>query len=124
MGNTLSPPYVHRLTMQWCTNGQTALSIGTSGTIDTNGRIESPLYDNKYCKSRNEMRLTSGLPIDTAPCPLVPLAPLVPMDEQNLLCTMLNTLSTPNEIRLPSGVPMDTTPCSLVPIASMVPMDE
>ena len=76
----------------------------------------------------NEMQLTNGVPMECQVTLLVPIVPLVPMDERNPAVLQLNcsenSLSPLNEMEFTNGVPMECQVTLLVPIVPLVPMDE
>ena len=100
--------------------------IGTNRTIGTNGRTESNCTQTE--PYLNEIQFTNGVPMECQVILMVPIVPLVPMDERNppVLkpnCTE-NSLSPLNEMQFTIGVPMDCQVILLVPIVPLVPMEE
>ena len=75
---TQTEPYLNE--MQF-TNGMPSHSIGTNRTIGTNGRTESSCTQTELYL--NEMQFTNGVPMECQVTLLVPIVPLVPMDERN-----------------------------------------
>ena len=74
------------------------------------------------------MHFTNGVPMECQVTLLVPIVPLVPMDERNPTVLNLirseNSLSPLNEMHFTNGVPMECQVTLLVPIVPLVPMDE
>ena len=68
----------------------------------------------------NGMHFTNGIPIDCLVSPLVPIVPLVPMDDRNPPYSYLihceNMLSPLNEMHFTNGMPIDCLVSPLVPI--------
>ena len=74
------------------------------------------------------MQFTNGVPMECQVILLVPIVPLVPMDEQNPAVLKPNrsenSLSPLNEMQFTNGVPMECQVILLVPIVPLVPMDK
>ena len=70
----------------------------------------------------NNMQFTNSIPMECQVILLVPIVPLVPMDERNP--TVLKTEPYLNEMQFTNGVPMECQVTLLVPIVPLVPMDE
>ena len=101
-------------------------SIGTNRTIGTNGRTESNFTQTE--PYLNEVQFTNGVPMECQVTLLVPIVPLVPMDERNPAILKQNhtenSLSPLNDMQFTNGVPMECKVILLVPIVPLVPMDE
>ena len=99
-------------------------SIGTNRTIGTNGRTESR-WTEPYL---NEMQFTNAVPMECQVILLVPIVPLVPMDERNPAVLKPNrtenSLSPLNDMQFTNGVQMECQVILLVPIVPLIPMDE
>ena len=101
-------------------------SIGTNRTIGTNGRTESSCTQTE--PYLNEMQFTNGVPMACQVILLVPIVPLVPMDERNPAILKQNhtqnSRSPLNDMQFTNGIPMECQVILLVPIVPLVPMDE
>ena len=77
----------------------------------------------------NEMHFINGIPIDCLVSALVPIVPLVPMDDRNPPVILPDSLrkhskSPYGEMNFTNGIPIDCQVRPLVPFAPLVPMDE
>ena len=91
-------------------------SIGTNRTIGTNGRTESNCTQTE--PYLNEMQFTNGVPMECQVTLLVPIVPLVPMDERN------PDVLKQNHTLMRCNSPMECQVILLVPIVPLVSMDE
>ena len=98
-------------------------SIGTNRTIGTNGRTESNCIQTE--PYLNEMQFTNGVPMACQVILLVPIVPLVPMDERNPALLKQNhtenSRSPLNDMQFTNGIPME---CQVILLVPIVPMDE
>ena len=84
-----------------------------------------PLYSNRTVAENslsplNEMQFTNGVPMECQVTLLVPIVPLVPMDERNPAVLQPNcsenSISPLNEMQFTNGVPME---CQSIPLDSV-----
>ena len=107
-------------------------SIGTNRTIGTSGRTKSHCTQTDRSENSlsplNEMHFTNGVPMECQVPLLVPIVPLIPMDDRNPAvlkpnCSE-NSLNPLNEMQFTNGVPMECQVPLLVPIVPLIPMDD